>query len=389
MRIISLNKKILDCFIYIFIFLVAIYAVISIYRIIAGFTPDYSIFYHSTKDLITHSNPYKDKKLFTVYNYPPITNILFIPFVYLPYYYSQLIFVLLSFTSIFLIVHFALKILNFQTSIKYYLLIVGLYFITFPVKFTLGMGQINLIAYVLLLSGFYYYIQLRYKTSCLLLFFAVLLKPILVLTFLLFILRKKWLTLKYLIIFGICSILISILLGQLKLDFYYFNNVIIKLIFATGNTGSVVYYNQGLLAFLSRILNNLTAVRYIYSISVIFSLILVSWLILKHKTSDVLSFSIMLCLVLFLDPIAWQHHFVFLLFPFFVLILNIKKFSFIQKLFAFFAYILLLINFKYPNDINAFPNNLILSHDFLGNLIILISLIYIAFYNEKVNKTKL
>ena len=203
MRINNYFKKYSSFLIYFFGFIVLIYSLISIYRIITGFTPDYSIFYNSTKDLLLKHNPYTDKKLFTVYNYPPVTNILFFPFVYLPYFYSQLLFTLINYLSIFSIVYYSFKILSFRFKIKYFVLTTSLYFIIFPVKFTLGMGQVNLIAYSFLLYGFYMYQKSKNLTSSLMLFLAILLKPVLVVTLIVFVIKKKWQIVKYLFLIGV------------------------------------------------------------------------------------------------------------------------------------------------------------------------------------------
>ncbi len=386
MQIIYFLKKHSDICIYFFGIIVFIYSLVSIYRIITGFTPDYSIFYHSTVDLLLNHNPYTDKSLFTVYNYPPVTNILFLPFVYLPYFYAQLLFTLINYLSIFFIVYFSFKILNFKLKIKYLILATSLYFITFPVKFTLGMGQVNLIAYAFLLYGFYMSQNLNNKTSSLMLFLAILLKPVLIITLLIYFIYKKWKIVKYLFIIGIFFVLLSIILNQLTFDFYYFNSVLSKFFIGSGDTYSIVYYNQGLLAFLSRIITDKTLIKHIYDFSVITFLIIIVITITKNKASDVLSFSIILCVILFLDPIAWQHHFVFLFLPFMVLIANLNYLSKIHKLLISVAYLLLLINFKHPIDITRFPSNLILSHDFLGNLIILILLFYLINLNISNNK---
>ena len=378
-----LNHKYFNYFIYSLNAAILLYALISIYKIIVGFAPDYSVFYYSTVDMLMGKNPYIDRHLFTVYNYPPITNLLFMPLVVLPYNYSQALFTIISFASIFLIVYLTFKLLDIKLSFKYYISICSLYFITFPVKFTLGMGQINLVAYCLLLYGFYLYTRSRLLHAAIWLCVAILLKPVLVITLITFLIRKQWKIVLYIVSIGILLIVLSIIFRQFNLNIYYISNVLSKLVLHSGQVSSSIYYNQGLLAVVSRFTSHPNIIKFIYYFSVLMFTIFTILFAVKSKVKELVLFSILLSLILLIDPISWQHHFVILLLPFMLLIKYINKFAHFYKFFIIASYTLILINVKQPTNIHIFPNNVFLSHDFIGNIIIYILLIHLCYLNYK------
>src|SRR3990167_7752339 len=89
----------------------------SVVRIITTFAPDFSIFYQSTLDLLRHVNPYTDKTLYTLFSYPPVTTLLFIPLSILPYKLAQSIFIIMSALSGLGIVYISLKIIRKKVAL--------------------------------------------------------------------------------------------------------------------------------------------------------------------------------------------------------------------------------------------------------------------------------
>ena len=94
------------------------------------------------------------------------------------------------------------KTLNLQNPIlNQFLILLSLALISFPVKFTLGMGQMNLIAFAFLISSYLFYKEKKTNLAGLLLGNAFLLKPILGFSLIFFVLKKRMET-NYLFING-------------------------------------------------------------------------------------------------------------------------------------------------------------------------------------------
>jgi len=132
-------------------------------------------------------------------------------------------------------------------------------------------------------------------------------------------------------------------------------------------SGREIYYNQGLSAFASRLL--------IYPYSFLFTLIVSTlivvytyWIIGVEKTSFIVSVIVFLPVFLMIEPLSWQHHYVFLLPTFvWVWITGQKTIQFIALFLA--SYMLVSINIVSPQ--HAF-GPFILSHVLWGNILLYI-----------------
>ncbi len=357
--------------------IVFIYTSISLYKIITTTAPDFSVFYYATQDILRLHNPYTDKSLFTVFNYPVITSIVFSPFALIPYQFAQGVFILLSWLSLLLIIYVSLKLVNKLTR-QIFLFCSSLALLSFPVKFTFGMGQSNLIAYALLLSGFYFYQQKKILFTVLLLTLAIIFKPVFCFLLLFFLLQKSW---KVFFITSITLVFcnfITLLLDYNDTLFYIIS--VVPHLFTT--TGREVYYNQGILGFISRLTGSLLLRGRITMVS---NLGIVSYLTVKRRADLNLLFSLFLITLVLVDSLSWQHHFVFLIFPFIVVgeeILKQKNKVAISLL--IFAYVLVNANIKHPQTFNYFPVNILLSHVFYG-AILLFGILVLKIFEKKEN----
>src|SRR5579859_3095090 len=152
----------------------------SLFHIITTTAPDFGMIWTSTHDLINHKNPYTNPSLFTINTYPPSTFLVYIPTALIPYKLAQAIFTLLSFLAVPGIVFVSLKILSKNIKNFEFLLLLSLSLLSFPTKFTLGMGQINLIAIFIALCSLYFYKNKKMEISGVLFGVACVFKPIFV-----------------------------------------------------------------------------------------------------------------------------------------------------------------------------------------------------------------
>jgi len=329
------------------------------------------VYYGAANDIFHHRNPYIDKHLFTVFNYPLMTAFLFIPFLLFPYQISQAVFILISFLAFCLIIVLSLQITK-QFSLVNFFLFFSLGFLSFPVKFTLGMGQDNLIAYVFLLGGFYFFLKQKQTCTIILLSLAILLKPVLLFTVLFFILRKSWRIILGTGSFLLASSLLTAIFFQTEFTYYITHSIPALL----NLSGREVYYNQGITGFIARITPHLI-VRSLLSDIFSLGIIAVVLFAVRKTKNNLLAFSLILTSLPMIDSLSWQHHFVFLLFPwiaaiYFVNTQNISKKWIIPIV---LSYMLVSYNIKNPSLLSHFPYTLVLSHTFYGAGILLATLI--------------
>lgn len=375
-----IRKNIKTFFFILFCTSVLIYSLISLFKIITTKAPDFGIFYYSTLDFIKGVNPYTDKNLFTIYNYPPETNLIYLPLILFNYQTAQAIYVLLSYLTVFLIVFYSLKIIKPRFSIPDYWLFVCLTLLSFPVKFTLGMGQANLIAYLLLIVSYYFFQRKNDFFAGLLLGIAMVFKPILIFIYLFYLLHKS-----YKIIFTATAVIfiLALIVFLIRPDFhiFYFKSLINN---AFSFTGTEIYYNQGALGFISRLTFDIKTRKIFLYVFDFLAVFITIYCLVKHKLKKNLQFAIILTLLPIINTMSWQHHFIVLIFPFILTWNLIKKRKLIMMILAF-AYLLISLNIKKPIYNNLFLN-IILSHQFYGTILLYLILIIFPRLSAKINK---
>ncbi|HEX8965782.1 MAG TPA: glycosyltransferase 87 family protein, partial [Patescibacteria group bacterium] len=145
------NRKVSFLLLFILCTFLVFYRLFSLWN---SFLPDFHVFYFSAIDLLQSRNPYADTLLFTQLNYPIISLMPFLLLTFFPFYFASKIYIILNILALMGILFLSLKIVK-QFSIRSFLAFLVLSLFFFPVSFTLGMGQVNLIAYFLLLLGIY------------------------------------------------------------------------------------------------------------------------------------------------------------------------------------------------------------------------------------------
>lgn len=354
--------------------LTAAYILRSLYRIIATSAPDFTVFWLTARDLPTGRNPYLNPEIFTGMSYPPNTLLYYLPLTILPYMAAQAIFVLVASASVLGAIFLSIKISFRRVPWFYFLLAFSLTFLSFPTKFTLGMGQNNTLALLSLLGSFYLYKQKKERWAGILLGATIAFKTIFAFFLLFFFLKKQWKILCYSALAILFTILATILISNINLYGFWFNKIAFPLI---GVAGREIYYNQGLAGFVSRIIENLEFRKWLLAFISICLVTAVSILTRKKKDLN-LQFSLFIITLLLVDTLSWQHHFVWLIFPFILLASFAAK---LNKLWFWgllgLAYLLVGWNFKNPLPFYGFPKSLILSNQFYGAVILFFMNVYL------------
>lgn len=340
----------------------------AFFTVATTYTPDASIFYTSAKDVLQHTSPYTDKTLFTAFNYPLVTAIFFIPFTFIPYFYTQIGLVVLNSTLLEISIFLSTKLLKQKLSWIAGFFLFCTFLLFFPFRFTVGMGQVNMIGFVLILWSFFLWTKNRMLFSSVLFVVAICIKPILLFLLLFFLFQKswKWLSITLLLLLGFVGASVFFFPKQYAM---YLTTVIPHLLTVRGRE---VYYNQGLSGFIARLTTNTFIQTYVTLF--LDSCVFLFTIFFGLKKKPVIFFSILLTTLLIIDSLSWQHHFVFLILPFITLYFFLKRKKFKQKKYAvlfLLSFVLVAVNIKNPQFFASFPASLILSHQLYGTLLLL------------------
>jgi hypothetical protein len=123
-----------------------------------GFYPDFNTQYYVPQIVLKGINPYAGSSmLYTPQVYPPTMFLLYYPFSLLPLSYASYLYVFLSFSSLFVSLYFLANYFEIKFFSTINLVLMSFVLIFFPVKFTLGMGQINLLLLMVLVVSLYFF----------------------------------------------------------------------------------------------------------------------------------------------------------------------------------------------------------------------------------------
>lgn len=351
------------------------HAIFTITKILLFFQLyDFSIYYQSIQLLLSNQSPYHNQGF--VINYPPTALLFFFPFGIIPYGLSEKIWTFLSVSALITSIFFILKLVNKKLDILIFLLVFGLAMLSFPVKYNLGMGQVNLFILLLVSLCFYGYRNnnKNFAGVALGVASAIKLAPVLLLFF--FIRKKefKLVTMAVLTVFS-TTFLTIFLFGKELWQEYVF-----KVFPNLPTIGNNIYYNQALTGFLARIDLSGDAAR-ILNYTILLLLLLISILITKTKRQSLLmemnEYSLFIVLSLIGVGLSWQHHFVLLVIPFLAIFYSFqyisKRYLKIFLLLMFLGYILISVNIKNPQIFNG-VFILLLSHVLYGTILLYVLL---------------
>lgn len=348
----------------------------TLYQLWNSYLPDFHVFYYSAFDVVHRINPYEDRKLYTGLGYPLNAVLFYIPFLIIPFTLASKIFLLINVLCLFLIVYISIKITKINESLKYFIFFASLAVLSFPFKFSFGMGQSNILAYTLLLFAFYLHLRKNDIKSGVLLGLSLLIKPIFIFMLIYFLLQKTYKTIS--IAGGVVVSFTAVSIFMLGPNPYeYYITSLVPHLFSL--EGREVYYNQGITGFVSRLTDN-HAFRRIFPMAVGLMLTFFTiFSVTRARISKKVLFSVVIIVLLLVDTLSWQHHFVFLIFPFIVAFwsINIRK-RFHLLPFLLLSYLFISLNIRNPDQFSYFPYAFILSHVFYGTVILFVVLYKLA-----------
>ena len=147
--------------------------------------------------------------------------------------------------------------------------------------------------------------------------------------------------------------------------------------------GREIYYNQGIMGFISRITSDLTVRK---DVTVVISLLLttVCGYFATKKQNKIHVFSLFIITLTLIDTLSWQHHFIWLIFPFIAtaVTLHRKKMA-VPGILLCISYLLTAWNFKHPEIYAHFPAVLFLSNQFYGAILLWGIIIYLLEINPQ------
>lgn len=320
---------------------------------------DFEVYYNYSKIFLSGGNPYAQN---VPLNYPPSALLFFSPFTLFPQKTAEIVFTSLSLISLLMSIYLLTKITNSRLLSQ--LIIAALLFQSFPAKFTLGMGQVNLIVLFFLVLTFIKDQQKKEFQAGIFWGTAMMIKLIPIPMIIYFLVRKKINT----AVVGLTLLLSS---NLVMLYFYpgmlsYFQTILPHLTSSVGKGVSI--YDQSLRAFFMRL-----RLPQNYELSIFIGIILLILAVNKYRKDrhDLTFYSLILAITTITNSFAWQHHFVFLI-PGFIVIITSVTYSnnLAKRILVFISYILLSYHFPDPNHPWT-ANPFLLSHTLFGGLLII------------------
>lgn len=353
-----------------FVILSTLFSIFTVVRIMLNFQlQDFSVYYRGTQDYLSQRNPYPANPKDGAVIYPPISVVILAPFGLLPYELAENAWTAASYLSLVTTIIILLKSIGPKISVLNFFVLHSLLMLSFPVKFTLGMGQINLLLLLLVALSFYFFQKERQylSGSMLALAASIKLSPVILLLF--YVRKKQWKTVvSFLALFILLNGVGLILLGTQATQDYWMD--ILPSIPTVGNAS---YYNQALTGWLSRaFIPDFTAkiVNYIVFGGLLFFSFCNTATHRRSATLELGEYGLFLLSTLIGIGLAWQHHFVTALIPFIALGLLLfekqrKRKTLLVGL-MLVAYLLIALNIKNPSSISGFGHTLLLSHALYG-----------------------
>ena len=348
-----------------------------------GLYPDFRVYYYVSKLFLQGINYYAHPELLHIsYSYPPIDFLLFLPFTVFSFPIAETIWTILNFIFLLASLYYLSKIFSLRLFSTLGMLLSGLTFMAFPTKFTIGMGQLNLLVLFLIVYGLWLAKQKKFISTGVLLGAALSIKfsPVFLPFYFLLRLNKKVLS-------GmILTFLITLLLVVIFVPYHTYTYYILKIFpdFVV-SSWKLEYYNQSLSGVIGRSVGTGAGAGYLKTIITLVAVSVTFWVILKNKQKDFLSTLIvigtLITLSLLFNTFSWQHHFVWTIIPFYssVFFMLKKKMGTKYYIALIISYVLISINFSDPNVLPV----VFQSHVFYGALLLLLIDLHILRNNQK------
>jgi alpha-1,2-mannosyltransferase len=338
--------------------------------------PDFSSYYYGVETLMTGRNPYigGENMMMGPFLYPPFGLLFFFPFTLTSFFMAQKIFTAVSLVCFFTSIYLLYKLFNIRLFTQVGLSTLILLFNFFPLKFTLGMGQINNVVLLSTVLFIYFYVRQKDYWAGIALAFALSLKLFPALLMLYLIIERKWKIFFTTITTGLVLLAATFLFIDRSVFVYFFTTTMPDLL----GSWSYAYYNQSLTGFLGRTGDEMTGNTLRVLIGTI--LLFVSlFVIIKSKKvklpEQLLCVGILLTINLIINSIAWQHHFAWAIIPLLITFYYIRERNFEIRYYLVLglSYVLIALNLANPASVPV----VLQSHVFYGITLLYFLQIYL------------
>lgn len=329
---------------------------------------DFNIYYQASKDVLAGRALYHNSAIDN--NYPPTALVFMLPVSFLPQNLAENIWTIGSVLAMIWSVWILSSAIDSKQAFVITLLSVCLAIWMFPVKFTFGLGQINFLLLLFLCLSFSAGLQKQQFLAGWWLGLAAAIKITPLILLLYFFRKGQWrVGLWCAVTFGLLHLWALYLVGAQTLIEYY-----TRIFPHIPTIGNAAYYNQAFSGFLAREAVP-TTVSYVANYGIFILLGLISWRFTKSSmvspTRQILEYSLFILTSLIGAGLAWQHHFVWTL-PVFVVVVGLlvqRKIATSQLLWFICAYLLIGANSKHPAAVPVWATFL-LSHVLYGAMIV-------------------
>lgn len=342
------------------IFLISVLSLLRTTYILWNTTlPDLDAFYKFSHDLLNGSNPYLVVEIFT----PPVGLMFFFPLLFFSIEVAQKVWLLLSIILFCISLYFIGK--TYKLKFDLIIVIFSLIVVSFPFKFTLGMGQTNMVLLFMITSFLFFLNQKNKIASALSFSFSIVIKLIPSIFIFELIFLKKWKIIFFTLISLLFLYIIPIFFSRELINLYYLKNILFPLV---STPASDVYYNQSITGLTARYDMPFIAVFIVRLALILFTLITS----FRNREKPFYVFPLLLTGVMMINTFTWQHQLILLVIPFSYLLsrkIDAKKILMLLIIFS-----LLAINIKNPDNVQGFLRSIIFSHGFFGIFLLWITL---------------
>lgn len=344
-----------------------LFSCLTLFKVLtASSYPDFTIYYNAVHVWLEGLNPYLKIGNLAYFLYPPISLLFLLPLLSFPIEIAGKLWIVANIVLLLI----TLKLLFSLYKVRFFsiegLCILLLVFIAFPTRFTLGMGQINIVIFFFITSMYYFIKKKKDFESGIFLGFSILLKlqPLLFIVY--FLLKKRWRVFGGFFIVIMVGVIFSLVFIPEHVFKYYFLKVVPDLLTSFPKE----YYNQSLSGFLGRQFpgNSISPlIRMILS-----GLIVCTTFIFiqndKKKHQEIFHLNILLVTQLLINNISWQHYYILLTLPLVHLYIYIKRshHPWYYDVILAVIFILIGINIKHPENLPM----ILTSHVFYGSIIL-------------------
>lgn len=371
--------------------------------------PDFTTQYFVPKMILSGQNPYSGGgALFTSQVYPPTVFFVYLPISFLPIQIASHLFTFLSLVALVLSLYLLSKIFDLKFLGTTNLTIMTLVFMLFPVKFTLGMGQINLFILLIMVLILYFIKKQNEFIAGIFLGLSIVIKlfPLFLPVYLLLKFKKgnrglmlPWTRLRLwyrkkqlkddlemldglLLVVALAGLLIVFLIPK-ELYLQFFFETLPSLL----NSWKTDYYNQALSGFIGRSFGTQETGNLLkLGLSLVITMTTL-FIITKNDddkfASSALKFGTLITLSLILNNFSWQHHYVWIIIPFYATFNYLRRIEAgtLSYIILLVSYFFVAINFKYPQQLPVFFQ----SHVLYGSLILLVLNLYLHYKKQLAN----